>query len=222
MDDYRFKEIGVNFSVYKNMHACFSEKLGKSVFLIRIGRHSGAESMTIYGHRNIKIMQGQGVRDKHQDYATTLWLASESSKPTSNDGLIPFGWAMLEFEPFDSIPLEPAVAYQGKSKVNGLRTDRNIPTSQTFPDITNDVAPASTPKEPKIILWKKVTLSWRPNDQTLLAISEGRKAEIKIGNDKSFVPEQFHKKLFKDRKSVNTDITVIPLGNAFRIVAFED
>ncbi|MBI5745583.1 MAG: type III-A CRISPR-associated RAMP protein Csm5 [Nitrospirae bacterium] len=38
----------------------FNGKLGESAFLIRIGRHSGAEAVTIEGNRYIKIMQGKG------------------------------------------------------------------------------------------------------------------------------------------------------------------
>jgi CRISPR-associated protein Csm5 len=64
--------------------------------LLRIGRHSGAESVTIEGHRNIRIM---GSRDKpttFQKNATTLWLASDTDKsPVNKSSLKPFGWASL-------------------------------------------------------------------------------------------------------------------------------
>lgn len=63
--------------------------------LLRLGRHSGAESVTIEGHRNIRIM-GKGRGDnKYLDHATTLWPASELSKPKSKKSLQPFGWAEL-------------------------------------------------------------------------------------------------------------------------------
>jgi CRISPR-associated protein Csm5 len=63
--------------------------------LIRLGRHSGAESMTIEGHRNIKIMTGRGQRDRYENHATTFWLASEEQKPKIKNNLLPFGWAEL-------------------------------------------------------------------------------------------------------------------------------
>lgn len=67
------------------------EELPPEMMLIRIGRHSGAECVTVEGHRNIKIMQGPGV--KYKDHATTLWLAAGSDNPSGNKSLQPFGWA---------------------------------------------------------------------------------------------------------------------------------
>ncbi|MGE0087819.1 MAG: hypothetical protein AB7S75_25695 [Desulfococcaceae bacterium] len=63
--------------------------------LLRIGRHCGAESLTIEGYRSIKILQGRGNSPKELDHATTLWLASEQRKPANKQNLIPFGWAEL-------------------------------------------------------------------------------------------------------------------------------
>lgn len=83
-------------SVDKRIKDKFKDKLGKTAFLFRTGRHSGAESITIEGNRNIKIMQGKGKPHKFLDDATTIWLASETSKPSSDNGLVPFGWAVME------------------------------------------------------------------------------------------------------------------------------
>lgn len=58
--------------------------------LLRVGRHSGAECMTIEGHRKIHIMQGRGVPAKTLDHATTVWFAAE--KKDADSGLRPFGW----------------------------------------------------------------------------------------------------------------------------------
>ncbi len=63
--------------------------------LVRLGRHSGAEAVTIEGNRSIAV-RGPGGRSTPQRSATTIWLGSERGKPTSLQGLIPFGWAMLE------------------------------------------------------------------------------------------------------------------------------
>ncbi|MFH1293914.1 MAG: type III-A CRISPR-associated RAMP protein Csm5 [Pseudomonadota bacterium] len=62
--------------------------------LIRFGRHSGAESLTIEGHRNIKIMLEKGQK-RYENHATTFWLASEVAKPKIKKNLLPFGWAAL-------------------------------------------------------------------------------------------------------------------------------
>ncbi|MBI4843634.1 MAG: type III-A CRISPR-associated RAMP protein Csm5 [Nitrospirae bacterium] len=69
--------------------------------LIRLGRHGGAEAVTIEGNRYIKIMQKKGEPDKFLDHATTTWLASEEPRPASTTNLLPFGWAVLEVLPFD-------------------------------------------------------------------------------------------------------------------------
>lgn len=50
-------------------------------YLLRIGRHSGIESITIENYR--------------MSDATTAWLASEFSKATPGQNLWPFGWAYL-------------------------------------------------------------------------------------------------------------------------------
>jgi len=65
----------------------------ENMFLVRLGRHSGAESMTIEEHRNIKIMMGRGQKDRYENHATTLWLASEVQKPKIKENLLPLGWA---------------------------------------------------------------------------------------------------------------------------------
>lgn len=63
--------------------------------LLRIGRHSGAESVTIEGHRNIKIMGKKGDRPKSMDKATTFWLVSDKRIPKDNTGFKPFGWTEM-------------------------------------------------------------------------------------------------------------------------------
>ena len=60
--------------------------------LLRLGRHSGAECLTIGGHRDIKIMMGRGEKPKFLDHATTLWLCSDHPKAREKAGLSPFGW----------------------------------------------------------------------------------------------------------------------------------
>ncbi len=71
-------------------------KYGNSSTPLRIGRHSGAECITVSGHRHIKIMQGKGNKPKFKDHATTIWLASDSKRPNSNKYLQPLGWTLLE------------------------------------------------------------------------------------------------------------------------------
>lgn len=57
---------------------------------IRIGRHSGAESVTIKGHRKIRIKK-DGSNFDILNHATTFWFAADAAKPAANDNLQPFG-----------------------------------------------------------------------------------------------------------------------------------
>lgn len=80
--------------IYGN--ARFKDRFKQNAFLVRIGRHSGAEAVTIEGKRNIKIMQGKEKSPLWRNHSTTFWLASEEPHPKSNANLIPFGWAVIE------------------------------------------------------------------------------------------------------------------------------
>lgn len=67
--------------------------------LIRLGRHSGAECLTIDGHRKIKVMYGPRRHPRPfrmTDHPTTLWFASSDSRPHDNTTLKPFGWTAME------------------------------------------------------------------------------------------------------------------------------
>lgn len=68
------------------------------VFLLRVGRHSGAESVTLNGVRHIKIMKGKGQQAEHLSSAKTLWLAAEEKDQTAR--LLPFGWLLVELIPY--------------------------------------------------------------------------------------------------------------------------
>jgi len=62
---------------------------------MRVGRHSGAECVTIDGHRDIKIMGGKGGNTRYLPHATTTWFTSDTKKPRSSTELKPFGWVAL-------------------------------------------------------------------------------------------------------------------------------
>lgn len=72
-------------------------------FLLRVGRHSGAESVTLDGVRDIRIMQGRGMPARFADEATTVWLAAERENITRGD-LLPFGWLLVERADAQEIP----------------------------------------------------------------------------------------------------------------------
>ncbi len=63
-------------------------------FLLRVGRHSGAESVTIDAPRKIKIMKGKGQPVDWGNEATTVWLAT--NEPGATGGMWPFGWVFAQ------------------------------------------------------------------------------------------------------------------------------
>ncbi|MBB1125595.1 RAMP superfamily CRISPR-associated protein [Thiospirillum jenense] len=68
-------------------------------FLLRLGFHSGAESVTLNGVRDIKIMQGKDpktgkTRFEYLPVTKTIWLAAHDIQERRE--LLPFGWVLVE------------------------------------------------------------------------------------------------------------------------------
>ena len=63
-------------------------------FLLRVGKHSGAESVTLNGVRDIKILGKQGEPPSYRPETTEKRFASHTKKAES--GLLPFGWVWVE------------------------------------------------------------------------------------------------------------------------------
>ena len=59
-------------------------------FLLRVGRHSGAESLTLDGVRDIKILGKKGDPPSYRPNTTEKRFASLSK--AGDSGLLPFGW----------------------------------------------------------------------------------------------------------------------------------
>jgi CRISPR-associated protein Csm5 len=79
---------------FKSLIAALDPTLdGGRAMLLRVGRHSGAESVTLDRHRWIRIMEGRGKAHWARD-ATTIWLAAD--REDSRADLRPFGWLLLE------------------------------------------------------------------------------------------------------------------------------
>jgi len=62
--------------------------------MLRVGRHSGAESVTVDAPRKIKILGARNQSPSWKDHATTLWLAS--NEPAAETGMWPFGWVFVQ------------------------------------------------------------------------------------------------------------------------------
>jgi CRISPR-associated protein Csm5 len=65
-------------------------------FLLRVGRHSGAEALTLNGVRSIMI-KGKGKDKTWEKQPKTWWLAADQSSDKQN--LLPFGWVLVEIDP---------------------------------------------------------------------------------------------------------------------------
>ena len=63
-------------------------------FLLRVGRHSGAESLTLDGVRDIKILGKKGEQPSYRAHTTEKRFASLTKAGVS--GLLPFGWVWVD------------------------------------------------------------------------------------------------------------------------------
>ncbi|SPD72999.1 hypothetical protein PITCH_A1640009 [uncultured Desulfobacterium sp.] len=189
---------------------------GKDSIPIRIGRHSGAESVTIEGHRDIKIMGGKGKGSSFKDHATTLWLASEQSKPQTVTNCKPFGWAELcEISPAMEQDFDKAEK-EWRDKEN--RLIKKLSLSDNAPRVNTREFEVidSVPPPPDFVIWENVYLTWSPGDGIITATSEGKKASVK---GKEIVPEPLKNSLFgKKKRATAGKVKVEPVGNGYRIV----
>ena len=71
-------------------------------FLLRVGRHSGAESVTLDGRRSIRIKTPKDQKARWEKEATTWWLAADRLDASSD--LLPFGWLLVEMTEGDGAP----------------------------------------------------------------------------------------------------------------------
>jgi CRISPR-associated protein Csm5 len=183
--------------------------------LLRLGRHSGAESVTIAGHRQIKIMQGRGQKAKFEPAATTLWLASDYPKPQPAQRLKlqPFGWVTAA-----ELTAEQAKQLQ-EMEAACRREELTVTTAAAAG--AGPVAAGAVPQPvapPVQEIWESALLTWNPGNQTITGIWEGKKATVQ---GKELVPTKLHKRLFAKKKAVAARVTAEPVGNAFRIFKIE-
>jgi CRISPR-associated protein Csm5 len=172
-----------------------------SVFLLRVGRHSGAESVTLRGVRNIRIMKGKGQRDDFKASATTVWLAAHRRGQTT--GFLPFGWILAEFHPLDRgaadevawlknicmqsesalrARLQPQPRQQSPQRLGGIAgpaarqgagrvADPKLPSQQPATP-PREQAKFATTKE----IWEKATITWQPGSRIVTANAPGNKS----------------------------------------------
>lgn len=102
MRERGFSDPAWDASIKQLLNEARDRLTGGQAFLLRVGRHSGAESVTVSGARNgnIKIMRGKGQPPEFADAPKTLWLAA--SEKDQNRNLLPFGWLLVEIEPLEA------------------------------------------------------------------------------------------------------------------------
>ncbi|MBA4395774.1 MAG: type III-A CRISPR-associated RAMP protein Csm5 [Syntrophus sp. (in: bacteria)] len=166
---------------------------------LRIGRHSGSESLTIEGQRNIRIMQGGGRPATWSSKgATTFWMAAESSSGYRKSALRPFGWAAL-----GELSAEMAARIENQ---NDVKTTELAPIGhEAEPAALQKPVPA-TPPAPVEEIWADAYVGFDAGGGGILrAIAKdgSKKAELR-GREKALAvsAEPLHKKLFEGKKSV--------------------
>ena len=208
-------------AVLKQIGAGFARKPAVAdTTLLRVGRHSGAECVTIEGHRQIKIMQSRGKRDLIKDHATTLWLISETQKPRHTDTLKPFGWASLGAITEDMFQSLDQIERNYSEKYNQTLTTETVSRPHApEPEPVRDTPPEpeSLPIEPIKEIWEESVITWNPGKGEVTASFQGKKAFVK---GKDLVPESLRADLFEKKKKRATakSVEVEPYGNAFKIV----
>lgn len=194
----------------------FSATDGNDPCLLRLGRHSGAESITIDGYRNIKIMKQKGAKD-YADKSTTFWLASNASTGYRKNNLLPFGWVALgvltgelrkNIEQMQAA--EPAETKSGIAETK-ITIPRKVKTAPPLEEIWENVfvvydaggAGRITAKSPE---GKNAILHGKANRENLKAATS----------------DSLHKKLFEGKKQVSkANVKVLKIGNGFEIVRVE-
>ncbi|MDX9745948.1 MAG: type III-A CRISPR-associated RAMP protein Csm5 [Syntrophales bacterium] len=185
---------------------------GKEVGVqLRIGRHSGAESVTIEGHRQIRIMKKRGERPGYSNKgATTFWLAASVASGYPKTTLKPFGWVSLGVL---SAEMAAALVSQAEpEKTSGVSVSVSHPLADEVPAMT--IVPKTKPRREK---WDAATVSWNPGSRIVTAVWNGKKAQ----GEGSLIPESLKGRVVEKRKSIQTLVTVEPVGNGFRIVEIQ-
>jgi CRISPR-associated protein Csm5 len=96
------KERGYLKTAWLNqMEQLFDNGLSKRLhdgeaFLLCVGRHSGAEALTLNGVRSIMI-KGQGREKTWESQPKTWWLSADDV--SNKQDMLPFGWVLVEINP---------------------------------------------------------------------------------------------------------------------------
>lgn len=171
----------------------------------RVGFGSGMISTTILmllsEDLRKKIRNKVGV-DRKGD------IAPKSRRVWKKDdkNLLPFGWALIEIEPFSEIVQENMEKQLEESSPSTL-DEKKINVKLEIEKATE--------------IWEGANLKWEPGRKVIVVQSNKGKAELKCETHDSIVPQAFHKKLFDKKESVKAKVTVEKEGNKYTVLKIE-
>ncbi|MCX7858399.1 MAG: hypothetical protein N2513_10565, partial [Deltaproteobacteria bacterium] len=173
--------------------------------LLRLGHHSGAESVTIEGHRSILI---RGKKKYYSDKATTFWLAAEDRNKYDKSKILPFGWCLL-----GEVKVEQEKEWQ---KIEEAISSISYPQPQLETALEGE---EHIKIERTIEEWTSAYVKWNPGNQEVIATYEGKKATAR---GKDIVREAMRKKLVDKRETVRTKVLVEKIYNRYTIVKIDE
>lgn len=198
-----FTKLNLNSELIQKLRS-----LKENSLLIKIGRHSGAEAVTIEGNRKITIRGPRGQNTTGSS-STTVWLASDNKNPNDNSRLLPFGWAKIEFMEMD------ANVFPEKMKNSEyLSISQNVAKQDKENALEKDQTRFKIEEREEVIITE---IRFDPGSKMIILEEKGRKIANKQLTDKSFVPEALHKKLFDKKEKVKAKVTVKKTGNFVEI-----
>lgn len=90
-------------------------------FILRVGHHSGAESITLNGIREIKIMLAKGKGS--EDRAETTQKRFACITKACESGLMPFGWIWVQIDNLEqTTPIDNLFLARSKSIIDNQKT----------------------------------------------------------------------------------------------------
>lgn len=185
--------------------------------LLRVGRHSGAECVTIEGHRSIKILGSKGQTPSTKDHATTLWLVSEHRDPMDKTTLRPMGWILLKMLSSEEERKIEAEEMQWDDGTGAKPASREGPNVVPAHQLEME-APSSSP-DSVVEVWDQAFISWSAGSATVTAKWQGKSA---TGRGSDLIPAALMARL-KKKKPVCALVSVEVRGtDYFWITAVEE
>ncbi|HOP86234.1 MAG TPA: type III-A CRISPR-associated RAMP protein Csm5 [Syntrophorhabdaceae bacterium] len=184
----------------------------------RMGFGSGMMATTIFP------LLSDDLRKKIRNYAGLNRGNDEAPKSRRiwirEDSYIPLGWNALKIMPYEK---GNPIFFENKMPVSTKKEQaQNMIQLEAIAQLEEEDRKIPPKQSPQPITWPGAYVTYSPGNKTLIASYENKKAELKIGDDKSIVPERYHKTLFEKRKGIKANIIVEPLGNAFKIVRIDE